>query len=200
MTDAPCDDGGAALLATLPASSLDLGREDRVLPWEEDRREEDRKRTQQEREELQKTLEEEAAALATYLLTGAPEDQNTANRLAELSRVLTRPPPPVRPSRPAALSAAKRPAAAAPNKERNRGILFDTAAGASSVPLKKAAGRKPLEGVAGPALENASGAPVQSNGEVYSLNAHTGAKLPPTKCVAADAVTVDQSSELSVGQ
>ena len=69
-----------------------------------------------------------------------------------------------------------------------RGVLFDTAAGDSVLPLALAEKRTPLPGLKGPALETASGEPIQSAGEVYSVDFVTGGKLLPGRLTAANVV------------
>ena len=75
-----------------------------------------------------------------------------------------------------------------PASRNSRGVLFDTAAGASCIPEKTASGRKPIDGVRGPALETANGQAVKSAGKVYEAPIHTGKKVLPARAVAADVV------------
>ena len=94
----------------------------------------------------------------------------------------SRGPPGERPATTAATPKAK----TAPRN--SRGVLFDTAAGASCIPEKTASGRKPIDGVQGPALETANGQAVKSAGKVYEAPIHTGKKVLPARAVAADVV------------
>ena len=181
LTDAPRAEDGTALLATLalPAPQLPAAEDfaETVATL----------KNAGSLEDFKALLAEEGRALCWALLGEGASEKEEEKALATLSKTTPANSSTAQRAAPSA-TASTTGVSAAKGTRAASGILFDTAAGASCLPLKEAASRTPLKGVRGPRLETAAGTPVQSKGEVYALNAHTGKKLLPAKCVAADVV------------
>jgi hypothetical protein len=73
-------------------------------------------------------------------------------------------------------------------KPKPRGVLFDSAAGASCLPPSLAAGRTAIAGRRGPALENAQGGAISGTGNLYSVPLHTAAYVLPAEFTEADVI------------
>ena len=181
LTETPRDATGTAILAGLP----------RKLPAAQDQALLVAAANRGEREELEKLLEEERRALEDYLngvttLGSKEEEQALVDTLAKgtpatkttLARATTT----------GGGTTAKEPKKKEERRREKRGVLFDTAAGASCVPLKEVEDRTPLPGVRGPELETASGEDVRSGGEMHDIPFHTGKQLLPARATAADVV------------
>ena len=183
LTDAPRDAAGTAILAALP----------RKLPAATDQALLVAAANRSEREELEKLLEQERRALEAYLngfttLASPEEEQALVDTLAKEALAAKTTLAPTTTTGRGTTAKEAGPKKTAERRREKRGVLLDTAAGASCVPLKTVEGRTPLEGVRGPELETASGEDVRSGGEMHDIPVHTGKQLLPARATAADVV------------